>query len=137
MNKHVHPFIIPAKPDVQAEPVSIVLSDDGLIHECNSVCESLFGYPQEELLGQHISLLFPNLESVPLVRSSEVNPRLKYLSHCAIPFLSIQRNGKRFASELFFNYLNNHNGRLRLIARKIENVKTDFLANSQPLLQAC
>lgn len=136
MNKQVHPFIIPSKPEVQPELVSIVLDDDGRIHECNSVCESLFGYPQQELLGQHISLLFPNLESVPLVRSSEVNPRLKFLSHCAIPFLSIQRNGKRFASELFFNYLSSPNGGLRLIARKLENVKTDFLANTQPLLQA-
>jgi hypothetical protein len=43
----------------------------------------------------------------------------------------------RFASELFFNYLNTQNGELRLIARKLENVKTDFLANSQRLLQAC
>jgi PAS domain S-box-containing protein len=137
MNKQVYPTIIPIKPDAQDEPVSIALSEDGLIHECNSVCESLFGYPQEELLGQHISLLFPNLASVPLVRSSEINPRLKYLSHCAIPFLSIQRNGMRFASELFFNYLNSQNGELRLIARKLENVKTDFLANSQRLLQAC
>ena len=136
MNKQVYSTVIPSKPDTQDEPVSIALSEDGLIHECNSVCESIFGYPQEELLGQHISLLFPNLESVPLVRSSEVNPRLKYLSHCAIPFLSIKRNGKRFASELFFNYLNSQNGGLRLIARKLENVKLDFLANSQALLQA-
>jgi len=137
MNKQVYPSMITPQPNVQDEPISIALSDDGLIHECNSVCTSLFGYPPEELLGQHISLLFPNLENVPLVSSSEVNPRLKYLSHCAIPFLSIQRNGKRFASELFFNYLNSQNGGLRLIARKLENVKTDFLANSQPLLQAC
>ena len=137
MNKQVFPFVIPTKPEVQAEPVSIVLGDDGRIRECNAVCESLFGYPQEELQGQHISLLFPHLESVPLVRSSDVNPRLKFLSHCAIPFLSIQRNGKRFASELFFNYLSIPNGGLRLIARKLENVKTEFLTNSQPLLQAC
>lgn len=137
MNKQVYPGMITPQPHVQDEPISIALSDDGLIHECNSVCASLFGYPPEELVGQHISLLFPNLANVPLVRSSEVNPRLKYLSHCAIPFLSIQRNGKRFASELFFNYLNSQSGGLRLIARKLENVKTDFLANSQPLLLAC
>lgn len=137
MNKQLYSTNIPAQPDIQAEPVALALSDDGLIHECNADCESLFGYPQEELLGQHISLLFPNLADVPLVRSSEVNPRLKYLSHCAIPFLSIQRNGKRFASELFFNYLNCQKGGLRLIVRKLENVKLDFLANSQPLLQAC
>jgi PAS domain S-box-containing protein len=137
MNKQVFPFVIPTKPEVQAEPVSIVLGDDGRIRECNAVCESLFGYPQEELLGQHISLLFPHLERVPLVRSRDVNPRLKFLSHCAIPFLSIQRNGKRFASELFFNYLSIPNGGLRLIARKLENVKTEFLTNSQPLLQGC
>jgi PAS domain S-box-containing protein len=98
---------------------TLALNDDGLIQGCSSACEKVFGYVQTELLGRHVSVLLPKLEGVVLVSRNEINPRLKYLCHCAIPFLAKRRDGRNFAGEVFFNRLNNGGSGLQVIVRNL------------------
>jgi PAS domain S-box-containing protein len=98
---------------------TISLDDGGLIRDCSADCESLFGYKQAELVGQHVSLLLPQLHGVDLVKGGEINPRLKYLCHCAIPFQVRRRDGHNFAGEVFFNRLNSGEPGLQVIVRNL------------------
>ncbi len=109
----------PAPPQIARHPnlATIALDDDGLIKTCSSACEALFGYRSAELLGRHVSLLLPKLEGVALIIGNEINPRLKYLCHCAIPFLARRRDGGIFSGEVFFNRLNNADMGLQVIVR--------------------
>jgi PAS domain S-box-containing protein len=111
--------VLPPMTDSQAGMATIALNDDGLIQGCSSTCEKIFGYRQTELLGRHVSVLLPKLEGVVLVNHNEVNPRLKYLCHCAIPFLAKRRDGGNFAGEVFFNRLNGEKLGLQVIVRNL------------------
>lgn len=108
-----------SRKDGYSDLATIALTDDGLIKSCSSACESLFGYRHAELLGRHVSLLLPKLDGVALVISNEINPRLKYLCHCAIPFLARRRDGETFAGEVFFNRLYSSELGLQLIVRNL------------------
>lgn len=96
---------------------TIALDDNGFIKACSTACEMLFGYRHTELLGCHVSLLLPKLEGVALIIGNEINPRLKYLCHCAIPFLARRRDGGVFSGEVFFNRLNNTDTGVQVIVR--------------------
>lgn len=98
---------------------TIALNDDGLIQGCSPACEKMFGYRLTELLGSHVSVLLPKLEGVVLVGRNEINPRLKYLCHCAIPFLARRRDGGIFAGEVFFNRLSVEKLGLQVIVRDL------------------
>ena len=98
---------------------TIDLNNDGLIQGCSAACEKLFGYLQADLLGRHVSVLLPKLGGMELVIRNEINPRLRYLSHCAIPFLARKSDGKSFAGEVFFNRLYGGDFGLQLIVRKL------------------
>jgi PAS domain S-box len=108
-----------ARVDVQSSLATIALDDEGLIQTCSSACEKLFGYPITELLGHHVSLLLPKLEGVALIVSNDINPRLKYLCHCAIPFLARRRDGRIFAGDVFFNRLHSAQPGLQVIVRNL------------------
>ena len=101
---------------------TIDLNNDGLIQGCSTACEKLFGYLQADLLGRHVSVLLPKLEGMELVIRDEINPRLRYLSHCAIPFLARKSDGKSFAGEVFFNRLYGGDFGLQLIVRKLGTI---------------
>lgn len=110
---------VSVRADAPPNLATIALDDEGLIQTCSSSCEKMFGYPATELLGHHVSLLLPKLEGVALVTGNEVNPRLKYLCHCAIPFLARRRDGRIFAGEVFFNRLNSTQTGLRVMVRNL------------------
>ncbi len=112
-----HLPIAPPSANGDAGLATMALDDNGTIKACSKSCERLFGYPAAELLGHHVSLLLPKLEGVALVVRNEVNPRLKYLCHCAIPFLARRRDGRVFAGEVFFNRLHSLEPGLQVIVR--------------------
>ena len=64
-------------------------------------------------------MLLPKLEGIALVVGKEINPRLKYLCHCAIPFLARRCDGEYFAGEVFFNSLHNTDHDLQVIVRNL------------------
>ncbi|MGA7180627.1 MAG: PAS domain-containing protein, partial [Thiobacillaceae bacterium] len=80
----------PARKTVSSQPdlAPLFLNDDGLIEDCSSACEAVFGYPKQQLRGHHVSLLLPKLEGIELVNQGQVKPRLKFLCHCAVPFMA-------------------------------------------------
>jgi PAS domain S-box-containing protein len=118
------PLVADVRPDASgtAEAATIFLNEQGLIQDCNSTCEQLFGYPRTALLGRHISLLVPKLKHTELVKQSKINPRLAYLCHCAIPFRTRRRDGGSFASQLFIHRLDGAKPGVRMIIRGVEDM---------------
>lgn len=87
----------------------IALDDLGVIHNCNEICESMFGYRQDELPGRHVSTLLPQLQDTEVVQGERVNSHLAFLCHSGIPFKARRRDGGQFTIELFINRLGTHN----------------------------
>lgn len=111
----------------QADLATLHLNDEGIIEDCSAVCESVFGYSKQELLnGHHVSMLLPKFEKIELVRNGQINPRLRFLSRCAIPFLAKRRDGTKFASEVFLNQLKSGSGaeRVQIIVRNLGIAET-------------
>lgn len=88
---------------------SITVDDSGVILRCSEGCEAVFGYPQHELTGRHVSTLIPHLRKTELVLEDRVNSKLAFLCRCAMPFEAQHRDGKSFSCELFINRLNRNN----------------------------
>jgi PAS domain S-box-containing protein len=87
----------------------IALDDLGVIQNCNGICESMFGYRQDELPGCHVSILLPQLQDTEVVQGERVNSHLAFLCHSGIPFKARRRDGGQFSIELFINRLGTHN----------------------------
>ena len=79
--------------NIEQDYVRVTLDKEGLIADCSMALEPLFGYRQEELAGQHISTLFPELAHTDLVVGGAVNPRFAYLCHCGKSFVAVRHNG--------------------------------------------
>lgn len=99
-------------------PAALILNEYGLIGDCCSDGESLFGYHREELLLKHVSVLLPQLADLHLIQDGALNPRLDFLCHCGHRFVAQTRDGSCFHSQLHFVHLQ-HRDRtmIRLIVR--------------------
>lgn len=101
---------VPFSPGAGSATLAMLALDDlGVIRDCSQACEAMFGYPQNELTGSHISRLLPQLGETELVLEDRINSRLAYLCHCAVAFQARHRDGGFFLSELFINRLDSHN----------------------------
>lgn len=87
----------------------LALDDQGVIRNCSQICEQVFGYRQDDLAGQHVSTLLPELKDAELVQGERINSLLAFLCHCAMPFKARHRDGDIFISELFINRLGSQN----------------------------
>lgn len=97
-------------PEVRSDDLAtLTLNDLGVIRDCSSACERVFGYMQEALVGRHISMLLPQLADTDLVQEGRINSRLAFLCHCAFAFQARRLDGHSFAGELFINRLDTHN----------------------------
>jgi PAS domain S-box-containing protein len=103
------------------ELAKITLNDQGIILNCCTTCEKVFGYRQDELKGRHVSALLPSLQDTELIMEERINSRLAFLCHCATPFQARRRDGRCFNSELFVNRLGNHN--VAVLVRSIEKTR--------------
>ena len=103
------------------ELAKITLNDHGIILNCCTTCEKVFGYRQDELNGRHVSALLPSLQDTELVLEERINSRLAFLCHCATPFQARRRDGRSFNSELFINRLGSHN--VVVLVRSLERSK--------------
>ncbi|MCX8087505.1 MAG: PAS domain S-box protein [Rhodocyclaceae bacterium] len=98
--------------------VALVLDGRGVIVECDPQGESLFGYPCADLVGQHVSLLIPELANLEFLQGGQPNSRLRYRSRIGYRFSVLRRNGERFAAILFLNCLESaREVRMSLIVR--------------------
>jgi PAS domain-containing protein len=104
---------------LQEDHAVLVLDEEGRIRDCNSSAEQLFGFPQEELLTKHISVLIPQLGGSDLQHNGDINPRIKLLSR--IGWLFRARHGAKgmFRCRLFLSCPGDSRSRqLRLIVRE-------------------
>ena len=93
------------------ESPALSLDDHGLIHDINTLCESIFGYQRQDLLNQHISKLFSQLSDVELVKDGQVNPSLNYLCRCGHFFQAQNHKGDIFSCNLSFVRIGNEERR--------------------------
>ena len=84
------------------EKAVLMVFDSGIICDCNQAAGELLDYFPEELTGQHISKVFPQLFEIQLVQMQRVNPYLRSLSRDGHRFDIVDKSGKQFTCELFF-----------------------------------
>jgi len=84
------------------EKAMLKIQDNGMIRDCNNTAGELLDYSPSELMGQHISKVFPQLAEIKLVQMQRVNPYLRELSRERHPFKVVSKHGTNFACELFF-----------------------------------
>jgi hypothetical protein len=104
--------------EVNAEEnmMELILNENGLILNCNSVGGKLLGYMTCQLLRQPVSKFLPQLKNTTLVQNGKINPRLCFLSRIGHLFEVASSHGESFPSRLFFNEVENDGQkRLRLV----------------------
>ena len=106
--------------------LELTLSDNGMICACSKACGKCLGCTSRELLWQHVSVLLPQLQDMPLMQNGQINPRLRFLSHIGRLFILVGHSGKRFMSEVFFNDIESL-GRhyLHLVIRPVRSMQSD------------
>ncbi len=115
----------------QHEPPALSLDERGMIQDCSKSFRKLFGFRRSDLVWQHVSTLFPQLEGVELVQAGQVNALLNYLSRCGKIYEAKNRQGDTFSTNLSFVRIE-HNGKgiLRLIVHPFASAKCDGDAQS-------
>ncbi len=100
---------------------TLTLDALGVIFYCNRASEKLFKYLGEEMLGQNIAILLPQLAELQLIQDGQANPRLRFLCRVGHHFQGVTKDGERITSELFFSVLDSAKSeRLSLIVRPVE-----------------
>lgn len=104
---------------------AFLMNVQGVIRSCNKSAERRFGYPQSELLWQHISRLFPQFGDVELVMQNHLNPLLNYLCRCDHIFEAINKKGEIISCNLtFFSIEREGMHLLRLVVRSNDNANS-------------
>ncbi len=87
------------------QEVIIVIDKSGIITECNNVIESMFGYRQQEILGENVSLLMTGSHKTH--HDSYIQHYLSGTTGSVMgqnrEFFAIRKNGEKFPIELFVN----------------------------------
>ncbi|SDW68675.1 hypothetical protein BCL69_102726 [Nitrosomonas communis] len=99
---------------IENEQAVLILSDDGLIRDCNEAGAKLLGYSPKNFPKLHISKLLPKLAKIELLKGERTNPYLRFLSRIGHHFEVVNMSGVRFAGKLFFSDVKNR-GLHRLI----------------------
>ena len=100
------------------DPPALSLDERGMIQECSESLERLFGFRQSDLVYHHFSMLFPQLTGVEIVHAGQINPLLNYLCRCGHRFLTQNRQGKIFTSNLSIAHIGYDGSRLlRIVVR--------------------
>ena len=93
------------------ESAALTLHDNGMIRDCNQAVTALFGYSANQLTGQHINRLLPQLAETKLIQDKRANSYLRFLSRMGRHFEAVRMNDTNFTCMLFFNdvtYLGRH-----------------------------
>src|SRR3974390_131257 len=115
--------LLAAAPDAM-----VILDADGRIVRVNTLAEKLFGYRQEELLGQKLDLLMPRH-----LRRRYLKQRAGHVAHArlrplgdGLEALARRRDGKEFPVEISLSFLDMGAETLVLSAiRDIERKRAD------------
>lgn len=66
--------------------IEIEMDENGLIQNCNDICESVIGFGRDELKLRHISTLINMFSHMPVMSGDKLNPYLDFICHCGPPF---------------------------------------------------
>ena len=110
------PLVAPVA--AEGEAASLLLDGHGTIRDCNPAAEALFNCRCQELAGQPVSVLLPQLAGMDLLREGRPNPRLRFLCRVGHHFRAQTKDGEAFVAEIFLNLLDGRNaGSLSLLVR--------------------
>lgn len=87
----------------EGEFAVLILSEDGLIRDCNEAGANLLGGLPKNLPRLHISRLLPKLAKIDLIKGERTNPYLRFLSRMGHPFEVVSMSGVHFAGKIFFS----------------------------------
>lgn len=79
----------------------LTLDARGLIDDCDSTAEQMFGYQREQLLGHPVSLVLPELLEGTLCQDGKINSWLIYRSHIGAFFWARSCSGECFPCLIF------------------------------------
>jgi hypothetical protein len=74
-------------------PSIVWVNDGGYILDCCAHTQEVFGYWRDELKGQHISIMLPDLDTTSLLDESGISPVLEFLCRSTTPFRGMDRAG--------------------------------------------
>ena len=93
----------------RAQPIHgeavMVIDEEGTICGCDDAAQVLFKYCRHELVGQHVSLVLPELSEGELMRDGKPIPRLRLLCSIGHEFRVLTRDGQWLRGEVFLNCL--------------------------------
>ena len=99
----------------------LLLDEHGIVRDCDSASEILFGHRRSEMVAQHVSMLLPQLADIELLSDGQPNSKLRYHCHIGVRYQMRKRSGESIPCELFLNRLHNPGSPpLRLIVRCAE-----------------
>ncbi|WP_430228771.1 hypothetical protein [Nitrosomonas communis] len=87
----------------ESEYVVLILSEDGIIRDCNKAGADLLGGWPKNLPKLHVSRLLPKLAEIDLLKGEQANPYLRFLSRIGHHFEVVSMSGVHFAGKLFFS----------------------------------
>ena len=85
----------------------LILSDDGVVRDCNQAGAKLLGNSPKNLPKLHISKILPKLANIDLVKGRRANPYLRFLSRIGHLFEVVSMSGAHFTGRLFFSDVEN------------------------------
>lgn len=108
--------------DAEFNLAVLTLDCNGTIRECSKAGAEFLGCSQDKLIYRHVSIIFPKLEDIKLMKGNDINPNLRFLSRVGYHFDGINMSGVHMACALFFNEVENFGNKcLRVIFRPVED----------------
>jgi hypothetical protein len=74
-------------------PSTLWVSDEGYILDCCAHTQDVFGFWRDDLRGQHISMLLPDLKNTAMLDEGGINPKLRLHCRRGTPFRGVNREG--------------------------------------------
>lgn len=103
-----------------AENPAPALDARGLIDDCDQTAERMFGYRREQLLGQPVSMVLPELQGGTLYQAGRINPGLLYRSHIGAAFRARPCADQGFACLLFLTNIGSVSSpHIRVVLRRL------------------
>lgn len=100
--------------------VLTIIASNGMICRCNRLAALMLNSIPSKIVRQNVSRVLPQLKHIELIQAARVNPYLRFLSRIDHHFEVIAMNGRHFASNLYFNEVEDLGQHyLRLILRPV------------------
>lgn len=82
----------------------LTLNDNCRIHHCNNRSGKLLDWQTNDLMGQHVSVVLPELAGIDLFSNEQINPQLQFWVHIGRRFAVLGQYGNLFKCKLFFSH---------------------------------